>query len=226
MKNMNFIWTFFQRPNKIGESKAIQIENTLSRKIPMDVISAISQRRSVRRYQRKPIDRALLVKMVNAARLAPSTINLQPLEYVVVDDDKTVRLLFPHARMGALLPKQKRPTEQERPAAYIAVLVNTTIMKAGYEYDIGCAAQNMLLAAVSFGLGACFIRNIDRSEIRALLKVPAEYEIDTIIAAGYPAHEPVAEDARGDDVRYYLDESGVHRVPKRTIEKILHVNRF
>jgi nitroreductase len=192
----------------------------------MDVISAVSKRRSIRRYRRKPVDRALLVGMVNAAHLAPSTINLQPLEYIVVDDEAIAGQLFPNTRMGALLAERDRPTKQERPSAYIVVLVNSAIMKSGYEYDVGCAAQNALLAAVSFGLGACFIRNIDRNEIRVLLKVPAEYEVDSVIAVGHPAHEPEAEDTETGDVRYYLDESGVHRVPKRTMEKILHLNRF
>jgi len=192
----------------------------------MDVISAISGRRSVRKYEREPVVRALLVRMVDAARLAPSTINLQPLEYVVVDDDDAVARIFPHARMGALLPQQKRPTVRERPAAYIGVVVNLEIMKSGYEYDVGFAAENMLLAAVSFGLGACFIRNIDRKEIRGLLGIPAGREIDSVIAVGYGAHNPVAEDTDGNDVRYYLDESGVHRVPKRTLEGIVHFNRF
>lgn len=192
----------------------------------MDVISAVLARRSVRNYERKSVDRAFLMKMINAARLAPSAENLQPLEYIVVDDEATVALLFPYTRMGALLPQQKRPTAQERPAAYNTLLVNTAIMKSGYEYDIGCAAQNILLVAVAFGLGACFIRSIDRDEIRGLLKVPAEYEIDTTISVEYPAHEPVAEDTQRDDVRYYLDGSGVHRVPKRTMERVVHLNRF
>ncbi len=192
----------------------------------MDVISAVIARRSIRRYERKSVDRALLMEMVNAARLAPSAVNLQPLEYIVVDDEAKVALLFPYTRMGALLPQEKRPTAEERPVAYITLLVNTTIMRSGYEYDVGCAVQNILLAAVSFGLGACFIRNIDRDEIRALLEVPPEYEIDTMIAVGYPAQEPVAEDTEGDDVRYYLDEVGVHRVPKRTIQRVVHLNRF
>ena len=192
----------------------------------MDVISAIRTRRSIRRFDRGPVDRASLLEMVNAARLAPSAVNLQPLEYIVVDDEITVSGLFPYTRMGALLPEKERPTDEVRPAAYIAVLVNTTIMKSGYEYDVGCAVQNALLAAVAHGLGACFIRNIDRDQIRRMLAIPAGYEIDTMIAVGYPAQKPAAEDTQGKDVRYYLDEAGSHRVPKRTMERILHLNRF
>jgi len=192
----------------------------------MDVMTAVLARRSIRSYERKSVDRELLLKMIGAARLAPSAVNLQPLEYIVVDDEPAVSLLFVHTRMGALLPQEKRPTAGKHPAAYIAVLVNTAIMKSGYEYDVGCAAQTILLAAVAFEIGACFIRNIDRDEIRRLLAVPAGYEIDSMIAVGYPAHAPVAEDTDGDDVRYYLDESGIHRVPKRTMDKIVHLNRF
>lgn len=192
----------------------------------MDVISAIHQRRSIRRYDRKPVDRDHLTEMVKAARLAPSVVNLQPLEYIIVDDPEMVSRLFAHTRMGALLPDSERPTAEQRPAAYIAVIVNTTLMKSGYEYDVGCAVQNVLLAAVASGLGACFIRNIDRDEIRGFLSVPAEYEIDTMIAVGYPAHQPMAENADGDDTRYYVDTKGIHRVPKRKLGGILHLNRF
>ena len=192
----------------------------------MDVISAVRARRSIRRYDRKPVDRTLLLDMVNAARLAPSAVNLQPLEYIIVDDDAAVSRLFERTRMGALLPESERPTAEVRPAAFIAVLVNTGIMKSGYEYDVGCAVQNALLSAVAFGLGACFIRNIDRDEIRSLLAVPAGYEVDTMIAVGYSAQEAVAEDTGGNDVRYYMDGNGVHRVPKRPMERICHLNGF
>lgn len=166
------------------------------------------------------------MEMVNTARLAPSAVNLQPLEYVIIDDEEAVSRLFPHTRMGALLPEHERPTAWQRPPAYIAVLVNTAVMKSGYEYDVGCAAQNILLTAVAFGLGACFIRNIDHDKIRGLLSVPAGYEVDSMIAVGHPAQQPLAEDAQGNDVRYYLDETGVHRVPKRTLKSVLHINRF
>jgi nitroreductase len=128
--------------------------------------------------------------------------------------------------MGALLLENEQPTAEARPAAFIAVLVNTRVTKSGYEYDIGCAVQNALLVAVANGLGACFIRNINRGEIRGLLAVPEEYEIDAIIAVGYPAHKPVAEDTQGAEVRYYQDGMGIHRVPKRAMERILHLNRF
>lgn len=192
----------------------------------MNIISAILTRRSIRRFERKPVDRALLLEMVDAARLAPSAVNLQPLEYIVVEDQTAVFGLFGNIRMGALLPEYKRPTVEERPAALIVVLVNTKIMKSGYEYDVGCAVQNALLAAVANGLGACFVRNIDREDIRTLLTVPAEYEIDAIIAVGYPAQRSVAEDTRSADVRYYLDGTGTHRVPKRAMEKIVHINQF
>lgn len=192
----------------------------------MDILKTIQTRRSIRKFQRRAVNRDVLVQMIDAARLAPSAVNLQPLEYIIVDDENLVRQLFPYTRMGALLPEEKRPTEDTRPAAYIAVLVNTAIMKKGYERDVGCAVENILLAAVSFGLGTCFIQNIDREAIRELLSVPEGHEIDTMVAAGYPADAPVMEENTGEDTRYHVDEAGIHRVPKRRMEKILHINRF
>jgi nitroreductase len=192
----------------------------------METLAAIRARRSIRRFEKRRVEPNSLTEMVDAARLAPSAVNLQPLEYIVVDDERLVGAIFPHTHMGALLPEEKRPTEDVRPAAYIAVLVNTSIAKQGYERDVGCAVENILLTAVSLGLGACFIRNIDRKEIAELLGVPAGYEIDAMVAVGYAAEMPVAEDTEGGDVRYYLDGAGVHRVPKRAIKRILHLNRF
>jgi nitroreductase len=190
----------------------------------MDIMEAIHNRRSIRRFLRRQVSCESLAVLVDAARVAPSTVNLQPLEYIIVDDDVTVTTLFPHARMGALLPKHERPTEALRPAAYIAVLVNTSIMKSGFEYDVGCAVQSILLAALSLGLGACFVRNLNRDKIAALLEVPNGYLVDTLVAVGYPAYEPVVEDT--DDMRYYIDEERVFRVPKRKLARVIHLNRF
>ena len=55
----------------------------------MEVYEAILSRRSIRRFQQKPISIEILKKFVNAARLAPSAANLQPLEFFVVTDKKS-----------------------------------------------------------------------------------------------------------------------------------------
>ncbi len=64
--------------------------------------------------------------------------------------------------------------------------------------------------------------------IREILDIPFEYEIDTVIALGYKAHESFVED-NDETVRYYLDEEGNYHVPKRPLEKksfILMLSNF
>ncbi|MBU2609043.1 MAG: nitroreductase family protein, partial [Chloroflexi bacterium] len=54
----------------------------------MNVYETVISRRSIRRFKDTPVPRELLERCVNAARLAPSAGNLQPLEYIIIDDEK------------------------------------------------------------------------------------------------------------------------------------------
>ena len=53
----------------------------------MNLYETIIRRRSIRRFKDMPVPYGVLEKCVNAARLAPSAANLQPLEYIVVDEE-------------------------------------------------------------------------------------------------------------------------------------------
>ncbi len=56
----------------------------------MNIQDLIVKRRSIRRFKSEPISFNVLKKLVNAGRLAPSAANMQPLEYIVVDDAELV----------------------------------------------------------------------------------------------------------------------------------------
>lgn len=192
----------------------------------MEVKDAILGRRSVRRFSKEGISSDTLIDLVGFARLSPSTINLQPLEFIVVDDEEMVGEVFSFIKLGILLPEGERTKEDQRPRAYIVVLVNTKVMSSNYGRDVGAAVQNILLGATDLGLGGVFVASIDREKIRGLFGVPEKYNIDSVVGLGHPAEEVVAFDSDGDDMRYYRDEGGVHRVPKRRLQDILHINRF
>ncbi|MDY7029970.1 MAG: nitroreductase family protein, partial [Spirochaetota bacterium] len=59
----------------------------------MKFIELAEKRYSVRKYDSRPIDRAVLDRCIEAARLAPSAVNAQPWHFVVADDPETVRAL-------------------------------------------------------------------------------------------------------------------------------------
>ena len=190
----------------------------------MDVETAIMKRRAIRRFNQKPVPIDVLKKLVDAARLAPSGANLQPLQYIVVNDSDLLAKIFSTLSWAGYLKPAWRPAENERPTAYIVILTNEKLSPY-CEIDVGLAAENIMLMAVSTGLGSCMIRKMDKDKLRQILKVPDRFDINTIIALGYPSEEPILEEMK-DSVEYWRDEKGNLHVPKRKLEDILHINGY
>ena len=191
----------------------------------MDIKDAILKRRSIRRFKRDKVKREIIVDLADYGRLAPSTINLQPLEFLVVDEDGAVDKMFSAIKLGGLLPEDQKPKFEERPQAYIIILANTDIMKSMYERDVGASAENILLGAVAHGLGGVLIWSIDRDKIRDFFTIPENYAIDCAVALGHPAEVIKVIEAK-EDVRYYRDDDSIHVVPKRPLKGMLHLNKF
>lgn len=186
----------------------------------MGIYDLILKRRTIRKFQQKKLERDLLEKFVNAARMAPSGSNLQPLKYVIVHEDEKVQKVFEQVKWAGYIAPNGNPGEDEKPVAFIVILADTEIRKSGYEEDAGAAAQNIFLTALEEGVGTCWMGAIDRNEIRRLLGVPERYIIDTVVALGYPAESPVAEAEQG-SIKYYKDEKGTLHVPKRGLDDII-----
>jgi nitroreductase len=182
-------------------------------------------RRTIRRFKPAPVPRDLLERLVNAARLAPSAANVQPLEFVIVDEAGIKAEVFPALKWAAYIAPAGDPGPGEEPAAYVVTLVNSKLREKMFEYDVGAAMENMILAALAEGLGSCWLLSIDRDKLRAVLGVPGEYRIDSVLALGYPAEEPAAE-VMGDSCKYWKDAGGRLHVPKRALATVLHVNTF
>ncbi|MFO7678187.1 MAG: nitroreductase family protein [Thermoplasmatota archaeon] len=188
------------------------------------VYEAILSRRSIRRFKQTPIKIEILEQLVNAARLAPSAANLQPLEYVVITDRDICLKIFETLGWAGYITPTWAPDETERPVAYIVILVKTDLNKY-YKWDVGLAAENIMLAAEEKELGSCMLLNINREKVQEILKIPSLFSIDSIIALGYKAEISIAGDMK-DSVRYYRDEQDVLHVPKRVLKDILHINRY
>jgi nitroreductase len=161
---------------------------------------------------------------VNAARLAPSTANLQPLEYFIVTEKKLCVRLFETLGWAAYIQPKWIPEENERPTAYIVILLKDT-KNPYYQRDVSFATENIVLAAEADGLGSCILCNIQRKKIREILKLPSSLSVDSVIALGYKAETSVVEDMK-DSVKYWRDEHDVLHVPKRKLEDILYINKF
>lgn len=185
----------------------------------MTVYDAIMNRRTIRKFEQKPIEHSILVKLVDCARMAAYAANMQPLRFKIIDDKKTIDKIFPHTRWAAML-QDGTPSEEERPTAFIALVGDTSIKKS-FECDAGSAATTMLLAAQEMGIASCWLGAINRSEIKSILELEDKYELLYLIALGYPMQKSRAVDAKNGDIKYFMGEDGELRVPKLPLDEVL-----
>jgi nitroreductase len=141
----------------------------------MDVFEAIQERRSIRSYQDKPVPRELLEKILEAGRLAPSAKNCEPWHFIAVTNAEKRKTLS-----GGTWAKFLTQSP--------LVIVACGDKKASpdwYAIDVALAVENMVLTAVSLGLGTCCVGSFNEKDIKATLKVPENFEVLVMIAVGY-----------------------------------------
>lgn len=190
------------------------------------VYQTVCNRRTIRRFQKKTIPDHLLVQFINAARLAPSAGNIQPCEFIVIDNPKICNTIFPFFRWAAYIEPGGNPPKGERPVAYIIALINVQLKKKGGEEDVAAAIENIILSAWDEGVGCCWIHSIDRKQVKKQLRIPHHLNIHSVIALGYPNEQPVVDVPQNASIKYWKDDKGVIHVPKRPLEEILHRNKY
>ena len=197
----------------------------------MNVYEAMLKRRSIRRFKNKAVPYEALEKCIDAARLAPSGRNQQLCEYIVINDAKVLPGIFENIGGSAKLPPDKGgPRPEQSPKAYTIVLINKTLEGDANRrrvtlYDVGMAAENIMLTALEQGIGTCPILMFNEADLKLLLEIPEGYDIALVIAMGYPDESPLA-DVAGDSLNIWVDEKGVRHVPKRKLADIIRRNRF
>lgn len=187
------------------------------------IYEKITSRRTIRKYSRKEVPKEVLEKCVDAARLSPSGANRQPLKYVVVNDQKLLKEVFSTLRWAGYLPDYQ-PSEEEMPRAYVVILLDKIISK-NPGHDAGIVAMSISMVAYDEGFGSCILGAVDRENLRKILNVPEDLDIVLVVALGFSAENPVVDEIKDDDIKYWLDENGVLHVPKRRLKDIVSWNR-
>lgn len=183
------------------------------------ILEAIKTRRSIRSYSDQAVPKELIENILDAARSAPSSLNTQPWEFVIVTDKniigemsasikrfiKKLYTFLPILRIfikdlrdekiaGAIKKTALGQTDTVFYGAPLLILIVTK--EKGRWVGINCAfaAQNMMLAAHSLGLGSCFI---GRTDILKKCGFPLEklgidngYSIEASLIFGYPKEFP------------------------------------
>jgi nitroreductase len=172
------------------------------------VMEIITKRYSAREYQDKPVEREKILEIVEAARLAPSTSNVQPWRFGVVEDPRLKDALVEKG-MGLVVSNR---WAREAPViivmcAHLDWVVHRLGAKAAdlqyYLLDIGIAGEHMVLTATELGLGTCWIGWFRAKAIKDILNIPKRWKVVALLTLGYPREEGAPKSR----TRLDLDES-------------------
>ncbi|MFN2526959.1 MAG: nitroreductase family protein [Actinomycetota bacterium] len=173
----------------------------------MQTWQTINQIRVVRSFADKPIEEGHVTRILNAGRRAGSSKNQQRWAFVVVREKERLRRLAQLGQFG-----------QPIAGAAVAIALVTPDPRSegaplSIVFDVGRAAQNMVLAAWDLGIGSVPTTVYDHEAARALLAFPEDHHCEYVLAFGYPA------------------DSDVLQAPKRTggrarLEDIVHTEHW
>jgi nitroreductase len=188
----------------------------------MDLLEAIKNRRSCRNYLPEPIDEMIIESILEAGMWAPSPLNMQPWEFIVITSQDTKDKIFAEAercRQWALEKSGWKWLDSyyvdflKKAPVIIAVVGDPK--KTGVDmftdegmegYQAGCAAaiQNIHLLAHSFGLGSLWFTLFDKKALRAILEVGVDKTPVAMVLLGKPGAPPTAMPRKNvkDKVRY------------------------
>lgn len=147
-----------------------------------ELLELILQRKTVRRYAEKPIERETLEQLCRAALAAPSARNQQLRELVVITERAVLDALH------GILPNA--PMLKNTPAAIVVCGILNNEWSIYWQQDCSASVENTLLAAEALGLGACWCglypREERAAEVAKMLGVPANLMPMALITLGYP----------------------------------------
>jgi len=145
--------------------------------LPMETWQSINTVRVVREFADRPIDVEHLDRILNAGRRAGSSKNDQHWAFIVIRDRAHLAELAEVGRYAGHLA-----------GATIAIaLVTPDPASASVMWDLGRAAQNMVLAAWELGIGTVPATVYDHEMAHRLLGLPPDRRCDFLLSFGYPA---------------------------------------
>ncbi len=159
-------------------------------------LELLKNRRSCRRFTSEPVEQDAVANIMKAALMAPSGHRVNPWEFILVEDRETLMALSVCKAAGAQL--------LEGAAMAVVVVADTTKTDVWIE-DCSIATILMQLAAEDMGLGSCWVQmrlrkdadgNSAEENVKALLALPSEYAVLSVLAVGHKEHDskPFDED--------------------------------
>jgi nitroreductase len=140
------------------------------------ILDLIRTKRAVREFTDQPVPEEIVLEILDAGRLAQSSKNDQPWNFILIRDRETLRALSTCGKYAGHLA-----------GANLAIAL---VLQPGYDFDMGQAAAYMQLAAWDRGVASCLASMWDPEKAKSILSIPADRQFDTAISFGYPAKKP------------------------------------
>lgn len=166
----------------------------------MDIVEAIKNRRSIRRYKTTPLDDKTIELILEAARWAPSWSNRQCWRFIVVRNSEV------KAELASTTLRETNAAREALRNAPVVIVACAELKQSGFSrdtgqpvtdkgdywfmFDVALAMQNLMLAAHSLGLGTVIVGSFDAKRAAAILGVPQGFCVVTMTPLGYPDQEP------------------------------------
>ncbi len=162
----------------------------------------VRNRRSIRKYLEKPVDRDIVLSCLEAARMAPSADHVQPWRFLVIDEPE-LKKNFTDEVFSGIYSSTKFAAKAPVIIVMLAKLdivanrIGKQIQGIHYYFiDMGIAGEHIVLQAEELGLGTCWIGWFSTRKTRKLLNIPRKYKIVSLLSMGYCETRPSKEKQR------------------------------
>lgn len=166
----------------------------------MSFLELAKKRFSVRKYETRPVEEEKLLKIIEAGRVAPTAVNLQPQRLIVVREKTGLEKL------------KKAANVYDAPLAIIVCADHDAAWKRPFDgkntvdIDASIVTDHMMLQATELGLGTVWICYFKTDVLRTEFNIPDQVEPVNILAIGYPAGKTLSPD-RHDTARKPLEDT-------------------
>lgn len=168
----------------------------------MDAIELLKNRRSVRKYTDKPVERGLMTEIVKLSQLAPSWSNYQIVRYNIIDKKELIQDIADNCVQGFVY-NMKTLKRANGMVVLSYVVGESGSLKGKVEtsadehsnntswecFDAGLACQQFCLSAYAKGIATCILGVIDNDAIAKKIRLPKNEKVAAIITYGYEEGE-------------------------------------
>ena len=164
-------------------------------------MDSLYTRVSIRKYQKRPVEKEKTEAILRAAMQAPSAVNQQPWEFYVVTSREKLEALSkvsPYAGMT-----------REAPAAIVSVYRKDCALPAYAQIDLSIAMENLWLETAAQGLGGVWLGiapiEARMEAVEKVLGLPDTVRAFAVFPYGYPAEERAQQDRFHAERIHYVD---------------------